>query len=484
MLPAFLPLKRLTRNAPGDPSVGRIGGLAGDGSLAGVCGVAIVALLVRGAILIASFDQFQGDPDAYRAIAETLGRTGVYGLTSPSGDVIPTAFRPPLYPLILSWGVRDGHLTDGIVAVLHLLLGVVTAVFTYLAATALLGSHRNRAVGILAALLVIVDPILIQQSTLVMTETLATALASLILWWWMARLAPRFSPSSAIALGSYLALAYLCRPTFLVWALLLLTGLLVVAWFELALTAKRTPSVTSRPFAMPLRRCFAPVLAGLVVLAGVGVWMSRNVAVIGHPVWATTHGGYTLLLGNNPLFYRHLQQAGSFQRWDAEPFLNAYSHRFDADPREESFWLRQWSSADPNPIQPPVNFTEHDDDRLSYESAMATIHRSPWMFAHSCLTRVYRLWTPIPFAAEGRSLWKRIAIGIYYSLLYAAALIGLIRLTRSSKWFGLWPIVSLIATLTIVHAVYWSNMRMRAPAIPAIAIVAALAIHRPHQGNR
>jgi hypothetical protein len=30
--------------------------------------------------------------------------------------------------------------------------------------------------------------------------------------------------------------------------------------------------------------------------------------------------------------------------------------------------------------------------------------------------------------------------------------------------------------LTAVHAVYWSNIRMRAPAIPALAILASAAI--------
>ena len=32
-------------------------------------------------------------------------------------------------------------------------------------------------------------------------------------------------------------------------------------------------------------------------------WMIRNVMVFGEPIWTTTHGGYTLALANNPVYY-------------------------------------------------------------------------------------------------------------------------------------------------------------------------------------
>jgi len=43
------------------------------------------------------------------------------------------------------------------------------------------------------------------------------------------------------------------------------------------------------------------------------------------------------------------------------------------------------------------------------------------------------------------------------------------------KPLNLWPTFSLIAALTIIHAFYWSNLRMRAPAMPLIVICAANA---------
>jgi len=60
--------------------------------------------------------------------------------------------------------------------------------------------------------------------------------------------------------------------------------------------------------------------------------------------------------------------------------------------------------------------------------------------------------------------------------LYVAMFVGCFRLRRclfTSSWL---PVLALFVTLSAVHAIYWSNIRMRAPAIPAIALLAACAI--------
>lgn len=421
------------------------------------------AVLFRGAVSLAFLDHLRADPDAYRAIAETLGRSGVFGLTTPGGEVVATAFRPPLYPTVLSWSVVDGNLKELPIALLHTILGGLTAACTYLASRAVWETDRGRMPGILAALLVIVDPILVQQSTLVMTETMATAIAAVVIWWWMGHLSRRMTLASGIVLGGWLALAYLCRPTFVVWGAMLLIGL---GWSNVPREVDRT------------RRWLVAGSTGLVLLLAVAAWTLRNASAVGHPVWATTHGGYTLLLGNNPDFYRHLREAGPFARWDPQTFLAAYAHRYEGDSSEESFWLGNWDS--PVKLQPELSaaLTEQEDDELTYQAARATIGRHRMLFAASCLARVYGLWTPFPHGTGERSFGKVLLIGSYYCLLSVAALIGFWRLRtrmRSSVW---WAIPTLILTLTLVHAVYWSNMRMRAPAIPAIAIVAASCLWR------
>ena len=89
----------------------------------------------------------QQDPDAYREIAENLLRHGQFALGKPSGTgagevVTPTAYRPPLYPVVLSnLPMADGqHVSLLKVAGLHLLLGVSTVWLTYATTRRLLRS--------------------------------------------------------------------------------------------------------------------------------------------------------------------------------------------------------------------------------------------------------------------------------------------------------------------------------------------------------
>ena len=49
-----------------------------------------------------------------------------------------------------------------------------------------------------------------------------------------------------------------------------------------------------------LQRGALLVLSLVLVLSP---WMVRNTLVLGEPVWTTTHGGYTLALANNPVYY-------------------------------------------------------------------------------------------------------------------------------------------------------------------------------------
>ncbi len=425
----------------------------------------LMALLVRGFVCFRDVEQYSADPDAYRVIAETLAKTGMFGLTSASGETRATAYRPPLYPYVLSRLVVGGKVSLYAIAALHTLLGCITVLCTFRASRRLLGEMHSTRASILAASLVIVDPVLLQQSTLVMTETMATAIASLVLWWWVRHAESSLTIGTAVALGALLAVAYLCRPTFLVWAAMLTVCVAVANSY--------VPKNQSW-------RVGRAAIVGAIILLAVGYWTVRNVRRIGHPVWATTHGGYTLLLGNNPLFYDYLRRGEFGTAWDAEPFLIAYSHRYDGDPTTEAFWATRWDTRGTI----TVNVSEYEDDRLAYDAATATIARQSSTFVWSCIVRAARLWSPIPHRTPERSWAVIIAIGFYYVALYVAVGIGLWRLgreVREGKW---WPVWTLVLTLTLVHAVYWSNIRMRAPVIPALAIIAAAAIRRPEETDQ
>ncbi len=221
--------------------------------------IMLFASVVRAAMLFFAMDSLTADPDAYRRIARGLSATGVFGLlvnelpggfSGASGETEATllerpearatAFRPPLYPWMLSFIVAgDGQLTNVAVAGLHWLLGVTTvAGVFYLAKLVRLPSS----VASLAAILVAIDPVLLRSSALVMTETLATSLSvlGLIAWVRLIRTVPESESGLPIAsrvqvlvairalvLGICVSLAFLCRPTFIVWPIGL-GGLLVL----------------------------------------------------------------------------------------------------------------------------------------------------------------------------------------------------------------------------------------------------------------
>ena len=241
-----------------------------------------VTLVVRAGVLFVP-GALQPDPDNYLSLARNLLEHGTLGR-----GAVPTAYRPPLYPLLVAPALALGPLERASIGILHLALGLATVWITYRLAGRW-GLGRRGALA--AALLVACDPLLLAGSALVMTETLAALLA-------MASLAcltaasERPSPRRAAAAGAAMGLAVLCRPTFLPW---LLVAAPVLPWLA-ARKGHATPGRTAASFAVAAALVLAP-------------WAVRNQLQFGRPIVTTTHGGYTLLLGNNPYFYEHLRSA-------------------------------------------------------------------------------------------------------------------------------------------------------------------------------
>ena len=86
--------------------------------------------------------------------------------------------------------------------------------------------------------------------------------------------------------GLALGLAALCRPSMLAGA-----ALAVIA-----------AGAASNPV-NDARRLLRAGLLGTTIVVVLSPWMIRNLMVLGEPIWTTTHGGYTLALANNPVYY-------------------------------------------------------------------------------------------------------------------------------------------------------------------------------------
>jgi len=94
--------------------------------------------------------------------------------------------------------------------------------------------------------------------------------------------------------------------------------------------------------------------------------------------------------------------------------------------------------------------------------------------------RIGYFWSPLPQrTASSESTYRalaRYAVGAWYLGVYLAALAGAIRLGgRLVRPPWLWGLL-LCVSLTAIHAVYFSNLRMRAPVMPVVALLAACAI--------
>jgi hypothetical protein len=208
------------------------------------------------------------------------------------------------------------------------------------------------------------------------------------------------------------------------------------------------------------------VLHALAMLAAAAAvlapWAVRNYQHFGRPIIGTTHGGYTLLLGNNPHFYRHLRQAERGTVWEAAQFQDHLQRVVD------------------NSLSP--RHSEVAYDRYLYQLAFRNIHHEPGIFVYACTYRIGQLWSPWPNQLGGQeSAARRLlrhATAIWYALLWLLAAGGACTL----RWHLLrrpwvWGVL-LCLSFTAVHTLYWSNLRMRAPLMPVICLLASVGAGR------
>ncbi len=379
----------------------------------------IAAMVVRGALMAVGTGAFD-DPDNYLPLAQSLAAG--QGLMLKGR---PTAYRPPLYPILLAPIVKfGGQKLIPAIAIFHLLLGAATVGMTVLAARRW-GLSRGRV--LVAAAIVALDPVLAWQSRFIMTETLtafliAAALAALTVPQW----------GGAVLGGAFLGLAGLSRPSMLPGAgLVIIAGLLV------------------RPGIWQNRLARSAMMSISLILA-LAPWAVRNAMVFGEPVWTTTHGGYTLALANNETYYRDVLNGPPGSVWMGH---------------EQWLW---WDSVN----RDTSGMSEPQADRFLRNRVFALAFAQPLTFLRASLDRLHRFWSPAPALAVYSPIVRWVTTA-WTLPLWMALVFGLV---RRSLWS--WPQIAaplLIAGLSFVHAVYWTDLRMRAPVVPAIALVAASA---------
>lgn len=401
-------------------------------------------LCVRIFLLLSRPEDLRSDTDAYVALATSLLENG--GLCQPDSDV-PTAYRPPLYPLLLAALMWTG-LTSAVAAgVINLVAGGVQIVATW---------GIGRLVGLrslwlsCATVISAADPLLLRYTTQPMTEVVSAALLSLALVFVLSSLTGIRSETGdygcAVWAGLFFGLAGLCRPI----------ALVTCACFSVFLFARCRPLrslVAFRQDWTPVQRAVLPaVVAGLVLAP----WVVRNFLQLGSFIPATTHGGYTLLLGNNQTFYREVVLMEGQPVWQGaslKDWQTGLRHRLNSENIDLS--------------------SETAVDQWYYQQARQAIRANPSAFLQACILRWKRFWAVLPasdtVAVPGGI---KIGVGLWYSAMWLGLLgslfrLGGIRLPVQILWLA-------VLSFLLMHTFYWTNARMRTPLTSVFAVLAVV----------
>jgi Dolichyl-phosphate-mannose-protein mannosyltransferase len=387
--------------------------------------VALVALALRAAYVLALAPAPilpTGDSLWYAFVSDeiTLGHGFVIGhgsILGPGYHVVPTALHPPFYPLALA-ALRE----LGVSSPKHLLwLGPFTGTLTVLGLGLLGRAIAGARIGLVAASIAAVYPLLIVPDGALLSETLYGPAVILVL---AAALALARHPSVkwAAGLGIVVGLAAMVRPEALALALLL--GL-PLAW--------RGPAGRSRAV-----RVVATVACALLVVAP---WVVRNASVFGTFTF-TTNDGITVANTNcASTFYG--PNIGYIDKACTQQGLTGNEAHQTAELRS---------------------------DGLRYARDHAG--RLPFVVA----ARVARTWGLFhPFRAsmdEGRNVtFSNIGVVVYYALaLLALGGAWTLRARRVELWILLAPIV----LTTIVAAGTYGSLRLRYLAELPLVLLAAV----------
>ena len=203
------------------------------------------------------------------------------GFVSPSafdlGQTLPSAEKPPLYSMLLAAESELGLSSFHAHRLLGALLGAATIVLIGLLARRLGGPR----LGLIAAALIAVNPVLWKWDSQVLSEPLyAALLAALLLL--ANRVRERPTVGRAVALGAVIGLGGLTRPEALIY--LPLIGLLLLLWGR--------------------RAAVRPVVAMAAVCALVmAPWVVRNWDAFGRPM-ISNQSAETIAGANCPTTYR------------------------------------------------------------------------------------------------------------------------------------------------------------------------------------
>ncbi len=324
------------------------------------------------------------------------------------------AQRMPGYPLLVA--ACGGSVR--VVRIVQALLGVSTVMATFLLASRWLASGPS----LFAAAVVAINPFLVYFSSLVLSETLYTALLA----WGMVGLARPGTRGRLWWLGIIaLVMAVYVRPSG--------AGLAIVMGIASVFLPGRHPFAVHSRWPLPVG-----LTTAMLLLIALLPWAMRNNRVLDEWIWMTTNHGITLYDG-----------------WHIDNTTGGSDQSFIAK-------------------MPQLGLmNEIERDAYLKDKAFAAIREHPGRAVLLAMKKAGRTWSPIPLSQQDQPLY--LLAGLLYSVpLFLLAGVGLLysELARSAKAFLLAPAVY----LTLLHMLSVGSVRYRLPADPALAILAAAGL--------
>lgn len=402
--------------------------------LPAILAVALLARLGFAAWVVGLDAMTDGDEADYHAIATSIAAGD--GFASANG--VPTARRPPAYPVFLAGVYGIAGPSRVVARLLQVAMGVAIVALVFLLARRLFDERT----ALLAAALAAVNPFLTFISGYLLTENLYTLF---LLGALVAAPAPSAAVRSTPRLltgAGLLALAALTRPAALPLAL----------WIgaSIALFAPGRWTVRVR----------AAALAAVVFVALIMPWMIRNASTFGGWVGLTTHGGVTFLQGNNPKVIEVPHYRGGVAPVAALPGYDEFATMNERDRDRFCYAMgRRFLREEPGAIPKLVWWKFARFWRWRSEAGLSGI-RSGWWFDKDTFLG---------------GLAARFDAGWVYAVVVIPLFVAGLAFTRV-RWRDLLFLYGVVAGHTAVALVFFGSLRGRIPVEPVIVVFAAAAL--------
>ncbi len=379
--------------------------------LAGLCAAGL-ALRLLYALALVGDDPLLGDAQQFHVFANEIADGEFF---EQAGTDEPTADKPPLYPLLLS----VSSLLGGTSWQAHQVVGCLVGTGT-IAAIGLLGRRiAGPVVGLVAAALATVSPLLVGTDGSLRSESPYALLVALVL---LAALALREAPTvrRAAVFGAVVGLAALTRGE----AILFLPLLALIGW---------------RPL----------VVAGVAALLVMTPWLARAWIAFDQPVAISTNTG-GLIAGANcdRAYYGDL-----LGQWE----LSCLNRRRPGNEAEVANALRRDG----------LRYAREHADRLPVVLA-ARLGRTFELYRPKQNARLMRFF-------EGRNLRVAQATVPWLYALFALAVYGAVLLRRRGSRAA-WVLVAPLLLVGFVTLTAYGWSRFRVAAEPGLIVLAAVAL--------